>query len=702
VSVSEAVDTEPTRTTGRRQTLLEAIRAIGTATDAPNGGPAADDPDQLVAITRVHALAAAGAVGREELAGLLSHQVGFLREHAAWALGSGPPVPAALPALVDLVSAGGFTGAVAQATLEAFAGQTPEPVRLALIRALTTERSADARTRLVETLGLVPGPSTTRILLDLVLDPQELSEVRAAAVAAVGDLADPFDDDVRAALELVGHTGGPLGAVANLAGADLAHRAQGPTEREPGAGLTVAQLFLHADIDGSLLRAGRGDTGGIATLLVHLGDALLADPGPVQRVVTVSRGRAGDDLGLDAVDRPGHHYLPVPFWGAPVSAAEAWPLRVATRRAMRRILARARVDVLHLRMADVGSWAGAEAARDLGIPVVMTLAPDPHASVAAREADGVLSRKNLGRVDEEEHLLFRMRLLRQIQQQAAQLVVFPRPALEANLKDLLGVDLELERGRITVVPEGIDPVPLDRAARDVASAAGGGPATAATAAALAELDDLLRTLPPARRGLPLAVTVGRLHPVKGMATLVEAWLGSDLTERCNLLVVGGDLDRPSSDERRQLALVDALVARGDGPGAGLLLAGHRPNATVAVWLAAARAGRTGGCDPGGVYVSASLKEEFGIAILEAMASGLVVVAPWEGGPATYVEDGVTGVLVDTRVPTALAGAVGAALDLTAAPGADGRAAVAERLVRDRFSIQTMATALTTIYADVVA
>ena len=55
-----------------------------------------------------------------------------------------------------------------------------------------------------------------------------------------------------------------------------------------------------------------------------------------------------------------------------------------------------------------------------------------------------------------------------------------------------------------------------------------------------------------------------------------------------------------------------------------------------------------------------------------MASGLVVVAPWEGGPATYVEDGVTGVLADTRSPTALAAAVAAAFDLAAAPGARRR------------------------------
>ncbi len=716
MSVSEAVDAELFWSDDLPATLLEAIASVRASLRAPTsttpGDPTvairdldlaiADGSDQMAAIAAVHALAAApGVEPGERLAALLYQEGSFLREHAAWALGSRSPVGAALSGLVDLVLDGGFAGALAQATLESFAAQDPGLVRDALVAALPYATLEGSRGRLVETLGLVPGVVTTRILLDLAADDRELPAARAAALAALGDDADPSDSQVHAVLDVVAGSDGNLAEVARVARSDVDHRRSPQVGPADGTGLTVAQLFLHADIDGDLRRAGQGDTGGIATLLVHLGDALLADPGPVHRVVTISRGRAGDDLGLDSVDRPGHHYLPVPFWGPPVSAAEAWPLRVATRRAVRRILDRAHVDVLHLRMADVGSWAAAEAAHDLGVPVVLTLAPDPHASVAAREADGVLTPQNVGRADEVEHLVFRIHLLRQIQQQAAQLVVFPRPALEANLRDLLGVDVALERDRVTVVPEGIDPVPLDRAAREVPAAARGEYAPAATLDALDDLDDLLLTLPPERRGLPLAVTVGRLHPVKGMATLVEAWAGrSALAERCNLVVVGGDLAHPTPDEREQLSRIDATVGRADGARVGLLLAGHRPNATVATWLAAVRFGRPDLCAPGGVYVSASLKEEFGIAILEAMASGLVVVAPWEGGPATYVEDGVTGVLADTRSPDALAAAVAAAFDLASAPGATRRAAGAQRLVRERFSVHTMAAALAAIYQGV--
>ncbi len=192
MSVSEAIDATLIRLGRQRPTLIEAISTIGTPAAAwPGTADSPDGSDQLGAIATVHVLAAQGPAEREELAALLSQETAFLREHAAWALGSGPLVPAALPGLVRLVTAGGFAGTVAQATLEAFATLTPSPVHDALARALADDLPAEPRARLVETVGLVPGVATTRILLDLALDPEEPPAVRAAAVAAVGDIADP-------------------------------------------------------------------------------------------------------------------------------------------------------------------------------------------------------------------------------------------------------------------------------------------------------------------------------------------------------------------------------------------------------------------------------------------------------------------------------------------------------------------------------
>jgi glycosyltransferase involved in cell wall biosynthesis len=479
--------------------------------------------------------------------------------------------------------------------------------------------------------------------------------------------------------------------------------ARAPAGRAAPAGLTVAQLFLHADIDGSLLHAGKGDTGGIATLLVHLGDALVTDP-RISRVLTLSRSHHGESDGRAPGEAaaPGHHYLGVPLPGPARPSGETWPLRVHARRGLRQALTSAGpVDVLHLRMADVGSWVAAEVAHELGIPTVLTLAPDPHALIAAREASGALTRAGFGTVDHAEHLVFRVRLLRTLAVGAARLVVFPRPHLERDLRDLLQLDLGVDDPSVRVVPEGIDLAPLDRADREVQQAALGVPVSSDTAAALDELDSLLADLPAERRALPLVVTVGRLHRVKGVSTLVEAWASEPAcAQRCNLLVVGGGLDDPTDDEREQLDGIDAVVPRAEASQRGLLLAGHRPNGVVATWLAAVRHGRRALAAPGGVYVSASLKEEFGIAILEALASGLVVVAPREGGPATYVEDGVTGLLVDTTSRTALAAAIGSALDLAEAPGAAARAERARALVVDELGIATMATSLAAIYSEV--
>lgn len=659
-------------------TLLEGMRRADELTIAAvnDGGARAvrvlaraarDDADQLTAIAAVHALAqifddAADAT----LLDLLESERPFLREHAAWAFGGRLPRLEAIAGLVDHVRLGGFAGMLAQRTLALWGASLPDHLALALEGALLAETDPERRARLVETIGLVPGPIPERLLLRVAADLDEYFAARAAAVAAIGDGRHAG----AALLASLAATEGPLTAIARLAAGDLSG-----VPVESAAGTTVAQLFLHADIDGSLSRVGAGDNGGIATLLVRLGDALLAQ-GAADRVVTLSRGTPEQAL------RPlaeGHAFAAVPFDGAPVAMPDAWPRRVAAERGIRRVLrAAGRVDVLHLRMADVGSLAAATVARDLDIPVVFTLAPDPHASVAARDRAGELTRADFGDRDAIEHLWFRIRLVQRLAADSAHTVLFPRPELARSLRELVGVDIGAHPERHTIVPEGID---LDRVDRAVAGRGNDA----------ASLDALLTTLPPERRGLPVLITVGRLHRVKGMAALAAAWASDPrLHERTNLVIVGGDLAAPSADESEQLGLIRAI----DRP--GLLLAGHRPNDEVASWLAAVRFGRPGLAAAGGAYVCASQKEEFGIALLEAMATGLPVVAPDSGGPATYVEDGVTGILVDTTARAELADAVLAALALAPAGAAPlgGREVVAER-----YTIAAMARALAPVYAD---
>jgi glycosyltransferase involved in cell wall biosynthesis len=672
---------------------------------------ALDLDDQLTGIAAVHGLARVfDDTADAALAALLSHEQPFLREHAAWALGARLPHLDAIGRLVAVVVSGGFPAMVAQRTLQRWAASAADHVSLALEGALAGVVDVDARTRVAETLGLVPGALASRLLRHLATDPDEHVLVRGTAVAAIGDRAEPLDHQLLAELESTlascstpdtgagGHELDELMATVRLARIDLTEGVPGPAIDEPAA-RTVVQLFLHADIDPGLTQAGAGDNGGIATLLVQLAGSLVRND-EVDRVITMSRGPASAALASmdESTALAPQWFAPVPLRHDATGVADAWPSRIAAERGIRRVLRRAvatgGVDALHLRMADVGSLAALTVAGELSIPTVFTLAPDPHAFIHALDMTGTLPRDRFGEVDQREHFWFRTRLVRRLADDAAHRVLFPRPDLRHELQELLGLDIDHEPGRSTVVPEGIDLRVVEAARADVRAAHGGGE----DHDALTELRRLVAGLPAERQGLPLAISVGRLHRVKGMATVAEAWAAHpELSARCNLVIVGGDLTDPSSDEREQLERIDAVLDDHPGSREGVILTGHRPNDVVARWLAAAAHGLAPQVGTGGVYVCGSLKEEFGLALLEALAAGLPVVAPGGGGPATYVEPGVTGVLVDTRDPSEVAAGLHAALDI--AP-ADGRHERAERTVRDRFTIEAMATTLASVYASV--
>ncbi|WP_043676037.1 glycosyltransferase [Clavibacter michiganensis] len=689
---------------------------------------AADPADQLTAVAAIHALAQVFDEAADlALVALLDHDVRWIREHAAWAFGTRLPRFDAVSGLVAMVVEGGFPGMLAQRTLEQWAGSTPDHLSLALENALLGIRGDGARSRLVETIGLVQGRIPERVLLRLAQDVREGPLTRSAAVAALGDR--PAGEAILGIVSDIARGDDEVAAVARLAVLDIA-RQHGDHPAAPARpGLTVVQLFLHADIDAGLTHVGAGDNGGIATLLVRLGDALVdpaaatpgaATPGgetaaaptvadrPVDRVITLSRGTPDQALGslarVSAGD-DGHVFAHIPMLGGPRSLPEAWPHRVEAERGIRRVLrAAGRVDAVHLRMADVGTLAASTVARELGIPVVFTVAPDPHGVVDALDRSGALTRDGFGAVDAREHYWFRVRLVQRLAADAAHTVLFPRPELKRDMRRLVGIDVDAHPERHSVVAEGIDVAAIERSRDDAML---GADADGAPARAFVELDHLLRGLPEERRGLPLVISVGRLARVKGMAQLAHVWAADPaLRSRANLLVVGGDLDAPTSEERDQLArILDAVPGAGgpaDAARHGLLLAGHRGNDTVTRWLAAVRYGRPGLTAPGGAYACASIKEEFGVALLEAMSMGLPVVAPASGGPATYVEDGVTGLLVDTTDAGELATGIARALDIAAGPDADAAADRARDMVARTFTIQAMAGTLSRVYRDVAA
>ena len=131
---------------------------------------------------------------------------------------------------------------------------------------------------------------------------------------------------------------------------------------------------------------------------------------------------------------------------------------------------------------------------------------------------------------------------------------------------------------------------------------------------------------------------GRLSREKGLDLLVDAFLAARRHEhRLHLVLAGGGPEEPALRERL-----------GD-------------QATFLGWLSGDRLART--YASADVFLFASRTDTFGQVILEAQASGLAVVAVDEGGPASLITHGETGLLSPADAG-ALADAV---LSLTSTP-----------------------------------
>ncbi len=632
----------------------------------------------------------------------------LLAPHVAWSLADRRPAEALVDPLVDLVEAGRIGGMLAQRTLVRWAVEMPEPIAQVLIARLRGAGSP-GRARLVETLGVVGAAG--RLLTEMALDRDEPMDVRTAATAALGDRPG-VHVKAHAALTSLSVGDDIAGDAARLALFDLQAWAT-PVAAVQDDVLRVAQVHLGGRLDRFLAHAGEGDTGGIATLLVQLGDALTSDP-RIADVTTIGRGSAAEALeSLQRVDRAaiagpdggGHAVIAAPMEAhETTSFAGAWPAVVAAERGLRRVLRVRPPTVLHLRMADVGSLAASRIARREGLPYVFSLAPDPNALIAEMERSGELDRATFGEADARAALWYRASLVRHLADSAQQIALFPRRELAVRLRGLLGIDIAADPGRYHVVPEGIDLAQVRVAQAEVARARPGTVAAAqavvpavtpSTPAVVRDLAERIRDLGPGRSGLPLVVSVGRLTEIKGMSRIVEAFAADPaLRRRANLVIVGGSLEDPTPEERAEMDRIEAIRADHPALVEALILLGHRPHDDVLRVMAVADLGFDAAVAPGGAYVCGSRKEEFGLAIVEAMAAGLAVVAPRVGGPASYVEDGVTGLLVDTMDPTAIGAGVHGALDLAAQPGRRERA---QRLVEDRFTIGTMSDVLARMY-----
>lgn len=220
----------------------------------------------------------------------------------------------------------------------------------------------------------------------------------------------------------------------------------------------------------------------------------------------------------------------------------------------------------------------------------------------------------------------------------------------ASIRQLYDADA----GKITVIPLGVD---MDRF-RPAAKA-------------------------DARRRLGLAADerivlfVGRLEPLKGVDILIGAASLLDSDVNCSVLIVGGD-----ETSHEQVAELQSLASN-LGVSDRVAFAGAVDHDLLPLYYNAAD-----------VCVVPSHYESFGLVAIEAMASGLPVVASRVGGLTGTVRDGETGYLIPWLCPEPFAERIELLLDnepLRLSLGEAGREAVA------RYRWENVAAAVLEVY-----
>jgi glycosyltransferase involved in cell wall biosynthesis len=167
---------------------------------------------------------------------------------------------------------------------------------------------------------------------------------------------------------------------------------------------------------------------------------------------------------------------------------------------------------------------------------------------------------------------------------------------------------------------------------------------------------------------------------KGIVYLLRAMALLPARSRPRLYVVGG----PQGE---------SLVVRGEverlGIGGSVEYVGRVPAKELEAWYRRAQ-----------VLVSPSLYEGFGLPIVEAMASGMAVIATDGGAPPELVVQGETGLIVPAASPEALAEAIASLVDSPErcrALGAAGRGRAVREFTWERCALGTEA-----LYTEVIA
>ena len=382
---------------------------------------------------------------------------------------------------------------------------------------------------------------------------------------------------------------------------------------------------------GDPFSSGKGSSGGMGTFIRSLGNELVSSLDGVVTVV-LAEPEEISTRPLYRFERDRHLFLYVPLYECETKRRSGFAgcqsELISTVSDMLEI-AGIKPFAFHMRFSDYASLAMLKLGRRLGVKNLFTLTPDPQHRFV-NESGRLVSIDAEKLLKETERTDVSWRMLSQCDSVVGIGGAEAKKRLFAYYPSLVEDEIA---GKIRMVPEGISlrnecPIETGKIGYE-------------------ELFNKEREshFAPDRKGLPLMLTVGRLDPSKGQYRLLKAWGETELNRRFNLLIIGGDLENPDSVESEELEKIREYLSSNGRLREGFCHIPAMDNDSLRCLEASIVDSSSSLWPP--VYVAPSLKEEFGIAILEAMAAGFVAFGPRRGGVKSYVKHSRNGFLIDT-------------------------------------------------------
>ncbi|HSP23143.1 MAG TPA: glycosyltransferase family 4 protein [Planococcus sp. (in: firmicutes)] len=386
-------------------------------------------------------------------------------------------------------------------------------------------------------------------------------------------------------------------------------------------GVSILQSMFYGDFEDS----GKGNNGGLAVLLKGLGEEIAKD-NSISYVFTIT---ITQELTKPFISFYGdkHVLIRLPIYLDQSVRDKFIKRELFIKRQIANFLKQANIqpDVFHIRFLDNASKAVAHLCKELNRKLVFTLTPDPHRNMF----DGAGQLKELG-FNELLEKLNKIKIGDELIDTSDGIVGIGN----AEVKKELAVYFpqfknEHVNRKINMIGEGIQ---IDQSidAEDLAI-----PSNRLIEWYETNKDFFER---------PVILNVGRLSVLKGQMELLKAWSNSRLSETHNLLLIGGDLERPNQEEETVIDFFKDHVQRHPQFKGRFMHQGAMSNADIRM-LEKTIIQRD--FDDPHIYLCSSVKEEFGIAILEAMSIGFLTLGPLKGGVKSYMRNGENGFLIDT-------------------------------------------------------